>query len=172
MSVLPPECNQNESPIQFILTSSLNTHISRVVKLFAWSLNLKSINLIISAGGFHLRSLVPNQEFILKCGLITSFQCVWKSHGFLSQSGNLTFLLPSLGGKHPRRISTYCYPFIFFHLDFINRNKGKLIMQVNLCFGVLTTSPHNCKTIKWKLQNEKNTTLKITACLMLLSLLY
>lgn len=171
MSVLPPECNQNESPIQFILTSSLNTHISRVVKLFAWSLNLESINLINSAGDFHVRSLVPNPELTLKCRLVTSFQCVWVSHGFLSQSENWTFLLPSLGRKCPRRISTYCYPF-FFHLDFINKSKGKLIMEVNLCFGVLTASSHHCKTIKWKLQNKKTTTLKITACLMLLSLLY
>lgn len=37
---------------------------------------------------------------------------------------------------------------VFFHLDFINKNKGKLIMQINLWFGVLTGSQHNCKTIK------------------------
>lgn len=29
-------------------------------------------------------------------------------------------------------------------------------MQVNLWFGVLTGSPHNCKIIKWKLQNGTN----------------
>lgn len=35
----------------------------------------------------------------------------------------------------------------FFHLDFINKNKIKLIMQINLWFGVLTGSTHNGKTI-------------------------
>lgn len=29
-------------------------------------------------------------------------------------------------------------------------------MQINLWFWVLNGSLHNCKTIKWKLQNEKN----------------
>lgn len=172
MSVLPPECNQNESPIQFILISSLNTHISRVVKLFAWSLNLKSINLMISAGGFHLRSLLPNPDCTLKCRLITSFQYAWKPcfcHNLEIGHFYYYHLKEENVQEESLHIDTH-----FFHLYFINKHKRKLIMQVNLCFGVLTASPHNYKTIKCKLQSKtkKNLTLKIAACLLLLSLLY
>lgn len=44
--------------------------------------------------------------------------------------------------------SLHIATYFFFHLDFINKNKIKLIMQVNLWFGVLTGSAHNSKTIK------------------------
>lgn len=153
MSGLHPECDQNESPIQFILISSLNTHISRIVKLFAWTLNLKSINLIILAGVFYLRSLVPNPDCILKCRLITSFQYTW-NRCFPVTIWKLDISITTISRKKMFKENLYVLSTIFF-ICFINKHKRKLVMEVNFSFWILTASPHRHKTIKWKLQNKR-----------------
>lgn len=162
MSGLHPECNQNESPIQFILISSLNTHISRIVKLFAWTLNLRSINLIILAGVFYLRSLVPNPDCILKCRLITSFQYTW-NRCFAVTIWKLDISITTISRKKMFKENLYVLSTIFFHLYFINKHKRKLIMEVNFSFWVLTASPHRHKTIKWKLQKKRKKKKKISS---------
>lgn len=155
MSGLSPERNQNESPIQFILISSLNTRISRTIKLFAWSLNLKSVNLTILAGGFCLRSSVPNQDCILKRRLITSFQYPW-NRCFSVTIWKLDVSIINISRRKMFRENFYVLSTILFHLYFINKHKGKLIMKVNLWFQVLTASTPNHKTAKGKLQSKKS----------------
>lgn len=153
MSVLTPECNQNELSIEFILISSLNSHISRVVKLHVWSLNPTPINLIILAGGFHLRFLVSKRDCILKRRLITSFQYAWKSCFFCHNLEIKHFYYYCLKKENVQEefphIATLFIPFYF-----INKYKRILIMEVNLWVLVLIANPHNCKTIKWKQQKE------------------